>query len=67
MLCSNDENASVACLNKGECKVEPGDCLVEVDPQYFRPTEVELLIGDPSKSKKVFTVERIPLSAVTVP
>ena len=27
--------------------------IVEVDPQYFRPTEVELLIGDPSKSKTV--------------
>jgi GDPmannose 4,6-dehydratase len=28
-----------------------GDVLVEVDPKYFRPTEVELLIGDPSKAK----------------
>ena len=26
-------------------------CLVEVDPQYFRPTEVDLLIGDPSKAR----------------
>jgi len=26
-------------------------CLVEVDPRYFRPTEVELLLGDPSKAK----------------
>ena len=30
-----------------------GACIIEVDPQYFRPTEVELLIGDPSKSKTV--------------
>ncbi|BAX78630.1 GDP-mannose 4,6-dehydratase [Labilibaculum antarcticum] len=30
-----------------------GDCLVEVDPRYFRPTEVELLIGDPTKSNTV--------------
>lgn len=29
-----------------------GKCVVEVDPRYFRPTEVELLIGDPSKAKK---------------
>jgi len=29
-----------------------GDCLVEVDPRYFRPTEVELLIGDPAKAKE---------------
>ena len=28
-----------------------GKILVEVDPRYFRPTEVELLIGDPSKAK----------------
>jgi len=27
--------------------------LVKVDPQYFRPTEVELLLGDPAKAKKV--------------
>ena len=34
---------------KGYCK-ESGACLVEVDPRYFRPTEVELLIGDPAKA-----------------
>ena len=28
-----------------------GDCVVEVHPDYFRPTEVELLLGDPSKAK----------------
>ncbi|MFZ4070274.1 MAG: GDP-mannose 4,6-dehydratase [Caulobacterales bacterium] len=28
-----------------------GRVLVEVDPRYFRPTEVDLLIGDPSKAK----------------
>jgi GDPmannose 4,6-dehydratase len=27
-----------------------GRCVVEVDPRYFRPTEVDLLIGDPSKA-----------------
>lgn len=26
--------------------------MVAVDPRYFRPTEVELLIGDPTKSKE---------------
>lgn len=30
-----------------------GETIVEVDPAYFRPTEVELLIGDPTKSKTV--------------
>lgn len=28
-----------------------GDVMVKVDPQYFRPTEVELLIGDNTKAK----------------
>jgi GDPmannose 4,6-dehydratase len=28
-----------------------GDTLVKIDPRYFRPTEVELLIGDPSKAR----------------
>ncbi len=27
--------------------------LVRIDPRYFRPTEVDLLLGDPSKAKKV--------------
>jgi len=31
---------------------DTGEVVVEVDPAYFRPTEVDLLIGDPSKAKK---------------
>jgi GDPmannose 4,6-dehydratase len=27
-----------------------GQVLVEIDPRYFRPTEVELLVGDPGKA-----------------
>lgn len=34
---------------KGYC-IETGRCLVEIDPRYFRPTEVDLLIGDPAKA-----------------
>jgi GDPmannose 4,6-dehydratase len=30
-----------------------GKVFVAVDPRYYRPTEVELLIGDPSKAKKI--------------
>lgn len=30
-----------------------GRAIVEVDPRYFRPTEVELLLGDPAKAKRV--------------
>jgi len=29
-----------------------GNCIVAVDPRYFRPTEVETLLGDPSKAKE---------------
>ena len=35
---------------KGICKKD-GRVLVEVDPAYFRPAEVDLLIGDPAKAK----------------
>ncbi|MEI8202257.1 MAG: GDP-mannose 4,6-dehydratase [Bacteroidota bacterium] len=33
-------------------KLKKGDVLVKVDPTYFRPTEVDVLIGDPSKAKR---------------
>ncbi len=29
-----------------------GNALVEIDPRYYRPTEVELLLGDPTKAKE---------------
>ena len=35
---------------KGTC-ARTNRIMVEVDPRYFRPTEVELLIGDPTKAK----------------
>ncbi len=31
--------------------LKPGDIIVRVDPRYFRPTEVETLLGDPTKAK----------------
>ncbi|WP_409029145.1 GDP-mannose 4,6-dehydratase [Gracilimonas sediminicola] len=33
-------------------QLETGNTLIEVDPRYFRPTEVELLIGDPTKAQE---------------
>ena len=36
---------------KGICK-QTGKVVVEVSPQYYRPTEVDLLLGDPSKAKR---------------
>lgn len=32
--------------------LKAGDVLMRIDPRYFRPTEVETLLGDPSKAKK---------------
>ena len=34
-----------------EIKAKIGDVLVKIDPRYFRPTEVDLLLGDPTKAK----------------
>ena len=33
-------------------RLKAGDCIVRVDPRYFRPTEVETLLGDPTKAKE---------------
>lgn len=40
----------VRCTNP-EFKLEAGKIVVKVDSRYYRPTEVDLLIGDPTKSK----------------
>lgn len=39
-------------VNEKGMNKETGKVLVEVDPQYFRPTEVDILIGDPAKAKE---------------
>ena len=33
-------------------KIKPGQTIVQVDPQYYRPTEVETLLGDASKARQ---------------
>ncbi|KFB69976.1 GDP-mannose 4,6-dehydratase [Candidatus Accumulibacter vicinus] len=35
-----------------KAKVRPGTVIVRVDPRYFRPTEVETLLGDPRKARE---------------
>jgi GDPmannose 4,6-dehydratase len=45
------EVAVVKKSNNPEYKVEAGKEVVAVDPRYYRPTEVELLIGDPTKAQ----------------
>ncbi|WP_278551589.1 GDP-mannose 4,6-dehydratase [Elizabethkingia bruuniana] len=49
----NEENeiARVKSCNNSDYQLEIGKIVVKVDPQYYRPTEVDLLIGDPTKSK----------------
>ena len=47
-----DEKAYVASCNNENYKLEIGKEVLSVDTSYFRPTEVDLLIGDPSKAKE---------------
>lgn len=44
------EVAKVKACNHPEYQLEIGKVVVKVDPQYYRPTEVDLLVGDPTKS-----------------
>ncbi len=46
-----DEQAVVSKVTGEEVKVQVGDVVMKIDPGYFRPTEVELLIGNPTKAK----------------
>lgn len=57
-----DEKGIVDSIDKGlfaervaeqPSSIKIGQCVVAVDSAYFRPTEVELLIGNPAKSKKL--------------
>jgi GDPmannose 4,6-dehydratase len=46
-----EEVGYVKSCSNPDYQLEIGKAVVAVDPKYFRPTEVELLIGDPTKSK----------------
>ncbi len=45
------EIGTVASVTGDRARCKPGDVIVKVDPRYFRPTEVETLLGDASKAK----------------
>ncbi len=48
-----DEHAIVERIAGGQAlALKPGDVIVRVDPRYFRPAEVETLLGDPTKAKE---------------
>lgn len=44
-------NSLLADRHVARLSLKPGDVIVRVDPRYFRPTEVETLLGDASKAK----------------
>ena len=46
-----DETGSIASVSDAAFPLAVGTKVVAVDPRYFRPTEVELLLGDPTKAK----------------
>ena len=48
-----EEKAYIKACNNPDYNLPVGKQVLEVDPRYFRPTEVDLLIGDASKAKKV--------------
>jgi GDPmannose 4,6-dehydratase len=45
------EIGTVAAVSGARAACKPGDVVVKVDPRYFRPSEVETLLGDASKAK----------------
>lgn len=48
-----EEIATIAAVEGGNAPgVSVGDVIVKVDPRYFRPAEVETLLGDPTKAKE---------------
>mgnify|MGYP000217835586 CR=1 FL=1 len=47
-----DEVAKVVKCNNPKYQLEVGKEVLAIDPKYFRPTEVDLLIGDPTKAKE---------------
>ncbi len=46
------EIGRVAAVQSDKAKCKVGDIIVRVDPRYFRPTEVETLLGDPSRARE---------------
>ena len=47
-----DEYAVAKSCTEAQIKIKKGDVVLRVDPVYYRPTEVDLLIGDSSKAER---------------
>ena len=48
----NEEAKVAAITGENAPALQVGQVVVRIDPRYFRPSEVETLLGDPSKAKK---------------
>ncbi|TDS13722.1 GDP-mannose 4,6-dehydratase [Sphingobacterium paludis] len=48
---AENEVATVVSCSNPDYQLEIGKTIVKIDPTYYRPTEVDLLLGDPTKSK----------------
>jgi GDPmannose 4,6-dehydratase len=47
-----DEIGKVRSVNNKEIKLPVGKTVLKIDPKYYRPAEVDLLIGDATKARK---------------
>lgn len=62
---SNEGETAIVTACNGNYEVPIGTTVVKVDPRYYRPTEVDLLIGDATKAKEklgwtpVYTLDRL--------
>ena len=65
---AEEEKGIVAAIDGDQAPgLKVGDVIVQVDPRYYRPTEVETLLGDPSKAKaKLGWVPEITLDQMIV-
>lgn len=61
----HEEETAFVSACKGEYYLSAGTTVVKVDPRYYRPSEVDLLVGDPAKAKQklgwspVYTLDRL--------
>lgn len=57
VVVSVSDVSSAAALSQGEMRIKTGQTVVRVNPRFYRPAEVDLLIGDPSKAKSKLSWE----------
>lgn len=48
-----DEKAYIAACHDPNYQLSKGNCVLEIDPRYFRPTEVDILQGDATKAREM--------------